>query len=178
MINKQFKLNIELVPSTIWYANIYNYYKKNNKMEKWHELKEHLFETEGNKCWICGKENKDLEAHEFWEYDDYRHIQKLSAIHHLCGLCHKIKHIGLWLHTQNGERMLRKQGIRKEDIINHFCKVNNCSLDDFYKHENEAFSIFEKRSKFQWKQDLGMYDPKHELKLLKSQQKLQVAGND
>ena len=46
MIPKQFKLNIELVPSTIWYANIYNYYKQSNQMDKWHELKQYLFEHE------------------------------------------------------------------------------------------------------------------------------------
>ena len=174
MITKQFKLSIELVPSTIWYANIYKYYRKLNQMEKWHELKQHLFETEGNNCWICNKNERNLEAHEFWEYDDYNHIQKLKAIHHICDLCHKIKHIGLWLHGADGDKMLKKQKMEKEDITNHFCKVNNCSSADFRKHETEAFTQWERRSKFQWKQYLGVYNPKYGLKVLKSQQKLQA----
>lgn len=172
MITKQFKLSIELVPSTIWYANIYNYYKDNNQMDQWHELKQHLFETEGNHCWICNREKTYLEAHEFWKYDDYKHIQKLTAIHHLCDLCHKIKHIGLWLHSADGDRMLRQQRIKKEDIINHFCTVNNCSVDDFQKYEDSTFAQWKQRSKFQWKQELGIYNPKFGLKELKSQQKL------
>lgn len=172
MITKKFKLRIELVPSTIWYSNIYSYYKNNNQVEKWHELKQYLFETEGNHCWICSKENTRLEAHEFWDYDDYKHVQKLVAVHHLCDLCHKVKHIGLWLHSADGDKMLIKQRMKKEDIINHFCKVNNCSVADFQKHEDEAFAQFGRRNEFQWKQNLGMYQPKYGLKVLKSQQKL------
>ena len=174
MITKQFKLSIELVPSTIWYANIYNYYKKLNQMEKWHELKQHLFETEGNNCWICSKNERNLEAHEFWEYDDYNHIQKLKAIHHICDLCHKIKHIGLWCHTSEGQVKLKKHGLTREALINHFCNVNGCTSDDFLKHEEIAFKKYSRRSKFQWKQDLGMHDPKYGLKVLKSQQKLRA----
>jgi len=170
MIIKQFKLNIELVPSTIWYANMYNYYQKSNQMKKWYELKQRLFETEGHRCWICGRENTWLEAHEFWEYDNYKRVQRLVAIHHLCNLCHKVKHIGLWLHSADGDKMLKKQRIKKEEIINHFCEVNNCSSADFHKHENEAFAQWEQRSRFQWKQDLGIYDPKREI--VRSQQRL------
>lgn len=160
MVTNPLKLAIELVPSTVWYSSIYQYYKKSNNMQKWHEIKKELFSKEGNKCWICKKETKYLEAHEFWEYDDMRHIQKLQAIHHLCDICHKIKHIGLWLHTQDGARMLKNKGLTKEDIIHHFCNVNKCTLLDFKRHEDEAFRVWSKRSKHQWKQEFGRYDPK------------------
>ena len=63
-------------------------------------------------------------------------------------------------------------GIKKEDIIDHFCKVNICSVADFKKYEERAFVQWEQRSKFQWKQDLGIYHPKFGLKELKSQQRL------
>lgn len=178
MITKQFKLSIELVPSTIWYANIHNYYKKTNQMNKWQELKQYLFETEGRHCWICGKENIYLEAHEFWEYDDYRRIQKLAAVHHLCGLCHKIKHIGLWCHSHEGPSKLRRQGLSREQLIQHFCHVNKCTTGDFLKYEDYAFVQWKQRSKFQWKQDLGIYDPKYALKEIKHQQKLLVYAHD
>jgi len=154
MITKQFKLSIELVPSTIWYVNLYNHYKNNNQMEKWHQLKQYLFEIERKHCWVCKKEERNLEAHEFWEYDDYKHIQKL------------------WLHSIDGDKMLHQQRIKKEDIIDHFCKVNICSVADFKKYEERAFVQWEQRSKFQWKQDLGIYHPKFGLKELKSQQRL------
>jgi len=49
--------------------------------------------------------------------------------------------------------------LSREDLINHFCKVNNCSREDFEKHEEEAFRIWRERSKYEWKQDFGEYDP-------------------
>ena len=82
------------------------------------------FEKEGRKCWICGAENTRLEAHEFWEYDDKN---KLVAIHHLCSMCHKIKHIGFWCYTEDGRRQLKKAGLSREE---------------FEKHEREAFKIW------------------------------------
>ncbi len=152
---KTLKLIIELVPSTVWYSSIYRLCKEKNQMHKWHKIKKELFEKEGRKCWICGKENIRLEAHEFWEYDDLKHIQKLGAIHHLCSMCHKIKHIGLWLHTEDGARMLKEAGLSEVDVIAHFCAINNCSVEDFDKHKKEAFEIFAERSKYNWKQDFG-----------------------
>jgi len=162
-----FKLAIELVPSTAWYSSIYQYCKKSNNLQKWYEIKKQLFEQEGCKCWICGKETGKLEAHEFWQYDDIKHIQILKAIHHLCSLCHKVKHIGLWLYTEDGEKMLRKQRLTKQDIINHFCKVNNCSIEEFKKYVNNAFKVWNSRSKFQWKQDFRNFASKNQ-KLLQN----------
>lgn len=159
MPDTDLKLIIELVPSTVWYSSIYRYYKDSNNLQKWGEIKKELFAAEGKNCWICGKEGSRLEAHEFWKYDEKNNVQKLEAIHHLCGLCHKVKHIGLWLHTPNGERMLKKEGRTKEDVIDHFCGVNHCSREAFKKHEKEAFEIWNARSKHAWKQDWGLYDP-------------------
>jgi len=148
------------VPSTVWYSSIYQYYKKSNNVQKWNDIKKELYAKEGAKCWICGAETRALEAHEFWEYDDIKHTQKLEAIHHLCSFCHKIKHIGLWLHTEDGERMLKKKGLKREDMINHFCRVNKCSEEDFTRCEEEAFRIWNDRNKHEWKQDFGKYEPK------------------
>ena len=87
MSQKKFKLIIELVPSTVWFSSIYQIYKRNNQLNKWRKIKKELFEKGGRRCWVCDKEGSRLEAHEFWEYDDENHLQKLVAIHHLCGMC-------------------------------------------------------------------------------------------
>lgn len=154
---KEFNLKIELVPSTAWNLSIYKTLKNNNQESIWKEIKEEIFGKEGKKCWICGKENCRLEAHEFWEYDDKNHIQKLMDIHHLCNLCHKIKHIGFWCHTLDGKKKLNEEGLDKIDLINHFCEINNCSEIEFKKHEEEAFKIFDDRSQHKWKQDFGKF---------------------
>lgn len=159
MKKQKFKLTIELVPSTVWFSSVYQIYKGKNQLNKWRRIKKELFKREGGKCWICGAKSTHLEAHEFWEYDDKNHVQKLIGIHHLCDMCHKVKHIGFWCHTKEGSRKLEEEGLSKEDLINHFCKVNNCSRKKFEKHEKEALNIWEERSKYEWKQDFADYDP-------------------
>jgi len=159
MDGTDFKLTIELIPSTVWFSSIYQICKKNNRLDKWKKIKEELFKLEGKRCWICGREDDRLEAHEFWEYDDQNHVQKLVAIHHLCNMCHKIKHIGFWCYTDRGKRKLNEEGLNKEDLIRHFCEVNNCTRKDFERHEREAFRIWRQRSENNWKQDFGYFDP-------------------
>lgn len=153
---KKFKLEIELVPATIWFSSIYQIYKKEGKLKEWQRIKKKIFEKEGKHCWICGKSDR-LEAHEFWKYEDKNHIQKLVTIHHLCDMCHKIKHIGFWRYTSDGIKLLEKLGLTKKKLINHFCEINNCSIKEFKAHEREALKIWGKRSKYKWKQDFGEY---------------------
>lgn len=150
---EKFKLEIELVPSTVWFSSLYRLMPR----DKWYALKRKVYAEEGHKCYICGSTKKPFELHEFWEYDDEKHIQKLVGVHHLCRLCHKVKHIGFWCHTPDGNAKLKQEGLTCEDIIKHFCKVNNCSRKDFFRHEKKAFEIWRERSKYEWKQDFGEY---------------------
>ncbi len=154
MIMKRFKLEIELVPATAWFSSLYRLMPP----DRWTALKREVYAKEGHKCYICGTSEGPFELHEFWEYDDERHVQKLIEVHHLCRLCHKIKHIGFWCYTEEGRIKLEKEGLTREDLIRHFCQVNNCSYDDFLKHEEEAFDIWERRSKHEWRQDFGEYN--------------------
>lgn len=152
----EFKLTIELVPSTAWNKSVYQMLRDRRRL--WNRIKSDVYQREGRQCFICGSKEGRLQAHEFWEYDDENNVQKLKAIHHLCDYCHKIKHIGFWCHTQRGKQLLESQGIIRQDLINHFCRVNNCSEADFLKHENEAFKTWSQRSKQDWKQDFGEYE--------------------
>lgn len=149
----EFKLVIELVPSSVWRSSLYNVLPR----YVWHRIKQEIYEKEGRKCYICGSTEGRFSAHEFWEYIDEKHIQRLVAVHHLCSLCHKIKHIGFWCHTIEGRGKLRQEGLDREDLIKHFCSINNCTRTKFLEHEEKAFEIWRERSKHQWKQDFGKY---------------------
>lgn len=152
----QCKLDIELVPRSAWNQSLYNYFKNNKRIIEWNKIKNDIFLSEGRKCWICGAANSGLEAHEFWEYDETNGIQKLLAIHHLCSMCHKIKHIGFW-GTEDGLKILEKYNLSWEDIIKHFCRINECTIEDFQLHKKKAFEIWGGRNKLKWKQDFGKY---------------------
>jgi hypothetical protein len=128
-------------------------------LDEWRRIKRSIFEKEGRFCWICGAKDRRLEAHELWVYDDAKHVQKLAAIHHLCYLCHKIKHIGFWCHTEEGARRLERERLCNEDLIKHFCATNLCTSQDFENYEQEVFRIWYERSKYEWEQVFGEYTP-------------------
>ncbi len=148
------KLTIELVPSTAWNQSLYNLLPRN----EWNKIKNNVFAQEGYQCYICGDSTGTMSLHEFWSYDETSHVQKLDEFHHLCNKCHKIKHIGFWCHTTDGQAKLEQEGYSREDLVKHFCKVNNCSQRDFERYEEESLGIWEKRSQHGWSQDFGDYE--------------------
>jgi len=153
-MQRKFKLTIELVPSTVWFSSLHKMMDGKN----WEQLKSSVYVREGRKCWICASAQSPLELHEFWEYDDTNHIQRLVGMHHLCRLCHMIKHIGLWCHTAKGLKTLNRIGLTREDLVKHFCRVNNCAEEDFLHHEEKAFKTWRERSKSNWTQDFGEFE--------------------
>jgi len=155
--NKKFKLAIELSPYSTRGKSLYNRLKDSGKSSKWKKLKEKIFETEGKKCWICGAENVRLEAHEFWDYDVDKHIQRLTGIHHLCSKCHRVKHCIIWLKNPISTTVVQDKGGNIEEAITHFCKVNKCLREDFEKYFNYVLRIYDKTRLTKWKIDYGKY---------------------
>lgn len=138
------KLEIELVPKPLWGKSLAKILPK----EKWLALKTQRIQEEGRKCEICDHAD-GLQLHETWEYDDERHVQRLVTLRLLCDKCHSIKHFG---RTQT----LAAEGkIDLKPIITHFCKVNNCTLQDLKGHWKSVYERWQERSKHQWTQDLG-----------------------
>jgi len=152
------KLTIDLIPASAWGKSLYNLYRNSGHGYLWQQIKEDLIKKEGNQCWVCEAKDSRLEAHEFWEYDIDLELQTLTAIHHLCILCHMVKHPG-FLTTEAGIAQLRRMGIEQADIIRHFCNVNGCKESAYYLYVGEAFAVWRERSDHNWKQDYGDYGP-------------------
>lgn len=70
--------------------SLYSTLKSMGKLSLWRKIKEGLFKKEERKCWICGAEKTQLNAHEFWEY--YPGGKSLIGIHHICRKCHMLQH--------------------------------------------------------------------------------------
>lgn len=141
------KLTVELVPSTVWYKSLYKLLPR----EVWDRIRNEVIINNGRKCQVCGETEGTMNLHEVWEYDDTKHVQRLKGFILLCKMCHHVKHIGL-------AGILANQGkLDYNEVIKHFCKVNNCSEKEFEKHRTEAFEIWGKRSEHKWKQDFGKY---------------------
>lgn len=145
------RLAIELVPASSWNQNLRSLLKP----QMWKSLRKEVYKKNNHKCAICGRRpggplarREKLHAHEVWEYDDKKHIQRLKDIITLCRMCHAVKHIGL-----SGIKA-GKGKISYESLVKHFMKVNNCERGVFEKHQKEAFKKFEERSRYEWTLDL------------------------
>ena len=143
------KLEIELVPKSSWYKNLRN----NISKQEWDRIRKEVYRKAGNKCGIC-KSSGRLFCHEVWKYDDVKNIQSLTEFKTLCEKCHYIKHLGFVnVKTASGE--LPKYFMNS--LIEHFCKVNNCSIKDFREHESKSYQTWLRRSKKKWKIDVSKW---------------------
>ena len=147
MKDRTLKLSIELVPSTVWESSVYKLMSR----EVWDSIRNDFIKENGRKCQVCGKTSGTMNLHEIWNYDDKKHVQKLEGFILLCRMCHHVKHIGL-------AGILANQGkLGYDKVIEHFCKVNDCTKKEFEKHKAKAFEIWRERSEYEWNQDFGKY---------------------
>ena len=137
---KKYKLNFELVPEELWYANL----RSILRAEDWDVVRRDAYKRAGYRCRICGADGR-MEAHEKWSYDDKRAVQKLEDVLALCHNCHLVKHIG---RTQ----LMGKEGV----AMAHFMKVNACSQMDYHNALARANEEYRARNKVEgWVTDVS-----------------------
>lgn len=151
-----YKLTLDFIPIS-GQDSLYNFLKRTNRLGKWLGIKNELILKHKRKCQICGSSTSILEAHEVWEYDEITCIQILKEIQLLCGMCHQVKHINFFYGSKTKKYGVLPSSVTKKDLIDHFCKVNQCSEEDYHQLESEAFKILRMRNKIKWKRDFGKY---------------------
>lgn len=136
----KFKLNFELVPDSCWYSNLRSALPK----EAWDRIRKKAYARAGGKCMLCGAPTARLEAHEQWEYDDEKGVQKLKNVVAVCRACHEVIHIG------------RTQLMgREREASEHFMKVNGCTYAEYRKALGEANEKHRERSRREWQLDVS-----------------------
>lgn len=144
-MNNNYKLTIELVPSTSWYSNV----RSNVTKKEWDIIREKAYDLADNKCEICGETGltqgykHKVECHEVWHYNDVTATQTLIGLISLCPRCHKTKHVGL-ARIQNQE----------QTVIKQLVKVNNITATEAYDYINDSFIIWQDRSTKDWELDI------------------------
>ena len=142
-----FRLTIELVPSTSWGQNLRDLLTR----QQWDVLRRMTYKHYRYRCAICQASDTTLSCHEVWEYDDTAHVQKLAGLVALCKWCHHCKHLGYaGILALDGE-------LDYQQVVNHFLRVNDCSLDAFNAHRAQAFQTHKERSQYEWTLDIGKY---------------------
>ncbi len=137
------RLTIELVPSTSWFTNLRSILPAG----EWDKIRRESYRAAGYVCEVCGGRgpNHPVEAHEIWEYDGVRHVQKLVGIVSLCPSCHEVKHIGLAQMRGNLER-----------AVGHLANVNGVSRREANALVTEAFDTWRERSEHRWTVDVSL----------------------
>lgn len=134
------KLNFELVPDSCWYSNL----RSALPAEVWDRIRKKAYARANGRCMICGAPTARLEAHELWEYDDERGIQRLNNVIAICRPCHEVIHIG------------RTQLMgREREASEHFMKVNGCSYAEYRKALGAANALHRERSRREWQLDVS-----------------------
>ena len=154
---KSKKLTIEFTPKTVHTNPLFFHYNSMNLSSLLSKIREELLNTEGNICYICGEKSANLFLYENWEYDDLNHQMALKSLHHICEMCHKVKHLDFWFFTTYGREQLKKLKINKVDLIKHYCKVNDCNISEFGEDWTKSLETWTKRNMIQWDKNFGKY---------------------
>jgi hypothetical protein len=119
-----------------------------------------------------------LRMHEVFDYRRKRRgksVAYLRDLQFLCNRCHGIVHKGYLTAKciQSAEQSLLRGGrfdllikdalAKCEGTVEHFCRVNRCSRDDFFRHAQQAVARKRKRDSVRaWRIDwTKQFDPKY-----------------
>ncbi len=139
-IHSQYKLTVELIPSTSWFKNLRSQLTKS----EWDRIRKNIYRRANYKCEICGGigHKHPVECHEIWEYTEDG-IQRLTGLIALCPSCHQVKHLGF----------AQMQG-NLDKALNHLAMVNDITYQEAYNYAAQVFKEYRTRSKQTWDLDL------------------------
>jgi hypothetical protein len=132
-------------------------------------------------CEICNWRQSDkprgynLHMHEVFDYQIKRRgksVAYLRSLQFLCNRCHSIVHSGHGtpeLIKQAEQQLLQATRFRTEfeaalanyeSIVEHFCNINHCKRDDFFRHAEQAAVKKRERDQRGWRIDWTTFNPK------------------
>jgi ribosomal protein L37AE/L43A len=108
----------------------------------WDKIRKKVQKDANYLCQACGGGSggwQDLHCHEVWEYDDTKHTSTLVGFLALCNTCHNVKHCYLGKEFENDRSVFRF-------FREQYCRINNCSENDYFIEVGLAEKDFERRS--------------------------------
>lgn len=126
---------------------------------RWRKLRHSLLDDWTRQCETCRKvvENSSkLSAHEEWEFDTESQppTATVANIRFVCWHCHACEHFPhTLLLVRSGA--LSEQAV--EDTIEHFCRVNKATKQQFAKHLQAAVKEWARLSEFNFRVDFGKF---------------------
>ena len=128
------RLKIEPRPSSTWGKNLSSLLPK----DQWAEMRTQCYRETDYTCENCGDTHSTLFCHEVWRFDDRKLVQHLAGLECCCKLCSDVHHFG------RSTQVYGKDYI--EQLVQHWCAVNEKTLKDFQKYLLEIKEISRKRA--------------------------------
>lgn len=137
-------LFVDLIPRTCWFTNV----RACASTRDWERIRRMVLGRAEFACEICNAEQKgSLEVHERWQWNEEDSIQTLGRLICLCDQCHEVTHFGLA--QVNG---------RTIEAFSHLMKVTGMEEAQARNHVEEAFRVWEIRSRRVWTLRLDMIE--------------------
>jgi hypothetical protein len=133
------RIAIELVPRPCWGVNLRAVLPE----REWDNLRRACYAAALHRCEVCFARG-ELHAHECWFWDIEARTQTLVAIQVLCSWCHRSVHLGF------SEMQAREGKLDLGRVIEHYCRVNQCSRETFECDYYRAKELAADRSRHEW----------------------------
>ena len=150
---KKLKLEIEPILESNWGISLARLLPKHI----WDVIRREVYQKYDYTCFACGETGVEVHCHERWHYDHKKRTQFLRGLICLCKDCHNIKHWGRTINCVHSGEYAPDYLVF---LTNHFCEVNNCSLEDFEQHKVEVGNRLDSVRKKKYKVDFGIFEPK------------------
>jgi hypothetical protein len=128
---------------------------------RWGKLRRVTLQQRGLRCETCGKtetETKRIFVHEEWVYetDTDPAVARLVGLKLGCWFCHMVERFGAVTNmVRSGELFARAI----DDVITHFCRLNQVERAVFDVHLADAKAEWFRLSRLNWRVDLGEFEP-------------------
>ncbi|HEY6797362.1 MAG TPA: DUF5710 domain-containing protein [Kineosporiaceae bacterium] len=139
-------LFVDLVPESCWFTNA----RSCISTRDWQRIQQMVLGRAGARCEVCGatrdrEQQRWLEVHERWTYDDDNLLQTLRRLICLCTQCHQATHFGL----------ANVRG-RADQARAHLLTVTGMTDLQARRHIDDAFTLWQQRSRRTWSLDLSI----------------------
>lgn len=130
----EIKIQIEVIPTKCTGRNLHSH--DLISQDRWMDISQRI--RARRKCQYCGNifNPENLNAHEVWEFDAEKRIQRLKEIVCACRKCHNTIHYNF---------LLSNQKLRDRDAFickAHYMEVNNCGEWEFESELNTALQTY------------------------------------
>jgi len=136
------RLSIELIPGTTAGLNL----RSQLTPKQWDILRHRVYARANYHCEACGEGDIEIHCHEVWDFDDYKHMQKLIGLRSLCWKCHEVTHL-----TQSGFTS-------QLEVLSHLARVNNITIFKANKILLKAYAQWSERNRHEWIIDTSWLD--------------------